>query len=69
MAALETVKEFDPDLEEWSSYVDRFEQLFIAHEIAGEKQRAILLSSVGPKTYSVLKYLLAREKQSTQSFE
>ena len=50
MAALGTVKEFDPDLEEWSSYVDRLEQLFILHEIAGEKQRALLLNSVGPKT-------------------
>ena len=57
-----TVKEFDPDLEERSSYIDRLEQLFIVHEIAGEKRRAILLSSVGPKTYSVLKDLLAPEK-------
>ena len=69
MAALGTVKEFDPDLEEWSSYVDRLEQLLIVHEIAREKQRAILLSSVGPKTYSVLKDLLAPEKPSTKSFE
>ena len=44
MAALGTVKEFDPDVEEWISYVDRLEQLFIVHEIAGEKQRAVLLS-------------------------
>ena len=69
MAALRTVKEFDPDVEEWSSYFDRLEQLFIVHEIAGEKQRAILLSSVGSKTYCVLKDLLAPEKPSTKSFE
>ena len=69
MAALGTVKEFHPDLKECSSYIDHLEQLFIVHEIAGEKQRAIFLSSVGPKTYSVLKDLLAPEKTSTKSLK
>ena len=44
MAALGTVKEIDLDLEKWSSYIDCLEPLFIVHETAGEKQRAILLS-------------------------
>ena len=69
MAALGIVREFDPDLEEWSSYIDRLEQLFIVHETTGRKQRAILLSSVSPKTYSVLKDFLAPEKPSAKSFK
>ena len=45
--------------EDWACYVERLEQFFIADDIIdAPKKRAVLLSGIGPSTYSVLRNLM-----------
>ena len=41
---------FNPDDQNWEEYVERLEEFFIANDIAGDKRRATLLTSVGAAT-------------------
>ena len=48
-----SVGEFHSDSEEWTVYVERVEQYFLANEITTEgKKRALLLSCCGASTYA-----------------
>lgn len=50
-----SVGEFKDKEDSWQFYIDRVEQFFIANEVDSEnKKKAILLSSVGAKTYKLL---------------
>ena len=54
---------FDPTQEEWREYAERLVHYFVANDIASEgKQRAILLTAVGPGTYRLLKTLASPKK-------
>eukprot|EP00795_Rhopilema_esculentum_P009037 gene9037-16680_t len=45
--------------EGWACYVERLEQFFIANDITeASKKRDVLLSGIGPSTYSVLRNLM-----------
>ena len=53
MSLLGSVGPFGRDTDNWTSYCERLEQLFLANGVAGEeKQRAVLLSACGPTTYA-----------------
>ena len=57
------VGEFKESEESWIQYVERLEQYFLANEITdGKKQRAILLSVCGSKTYGLLRDILQPKK-------
>ena len=45
--------------DDWPTYVERLEQYFQANNIANAKKVATLLTVVGPKTYSLMRDLLA----------
>ena len=63
MALYGTVGEFKESDESWTQYVERLEQYFLANEITdGKKQRAILLSVCGSKTYGLLRDILQPKK-------
>ena len=50
-----SIGEFQHTQEPWQSYVERLQQYFVANDVdAAEKQRAILLSIVGGKTYQLI---------------
>ena len=49
------VGEFDPNLEDWTSYTERLQQYFTANDVAEDKQRAVLLSGCGVATYCLIK--------------
>ena len=67
MATFGTVTPWDDNSEPWNVYCERMDEYFEANEITDEKrQRAILLSSVGPKTYQLIRNLLAPEKPATK---
>jgi len=58
-----TVDTFNEAEDTWQAYVERLEHFFTANEIVSEpKRKAILLSSVGPKTYKLLSNLVAPRK-------
>ena len=63
MATYGNVGEFKESEESWTQYAERLEQYFAANEIKDEKkQRAILLSVCGSKTYGLIRDLLQPQK-------
>ncbi|KAJ8041649.1 hypothetical protein HOLleu_12531 [Holothuria leucospilota] len=63
------VEPFDPDLEKWESYEERTIQFFLANDVTEDKKKvAVLLSSMGPKGYGLLKSLTTPTKPSTLTF-
>ena len=61
---------FDPAVEEWCEYTERFTHYFVVNDIvAVEKRRAIFLTAVGPTTYRLLKTLVSPSKLDEFRFE
>ena len=56
-----TLNEFNPDVETITKYLDRVLLYFEANEVAADKRVPILLSSIGPTTYSLICDLAAPE--------
>jgi len=66
MATYGTVGEFKESEETWTQYVERLEQFFVANDVETEaKQRAILLSVCGAKTYALIRDLLYITKETS----
>ncbi len=67
------IEQFDPAVEQWTQYVERLEQFFVANDVTGEdkkdKRRATFLSVMGRDAYNLLRSLIAPEKPSENSFE
>ena len=57
MAQTNLFKEFVPENEPISAYLERMELFFHAHEVGAEKHVAVLLSTIGSKPYGVLRSL------------
>lgn len=63
MATYGNVGEFKESEESWTQYAERLEQYFAANEIKdAKKQRAILPSVCGSKTYGLIRDLLQPQK-------
>ena len=70
MAHHGTIGEFDPGKEDWASYTERLQLYFMADDVDdANKQRAILLSVCGPKTYQLIRNLIAPAKPTDKSLE
>ena len=70
MATLGTIESFNPSIEDWNAYSERFEQYVIANDIKDEKKIvATFLTTIRSKTYNVLRDLLAPAKPSEVKFE
>ena len=52
------LSEFQPELESVKAYIERVKIFFLANEIEENKQLAVFLSTVGSKTYSLLRNLM-----------
>jgi len=59
MAQSSAFKEFVPEEEPISAYLERIELFFLAHGVAAEKQVPTLLSTIGSKPYGFLRSLAA----------
>ncbi|XP_060771406.1 uncharacterized protein LOC132882151 [Neoarius graeffei] len=65
-----TLTAFDSQAQTWEEYCEVLEHFFEANEIAdGGRKRAILLSSVGSKTYSLMRNLLSPDKPGAKSYK
>ena len=70
MAAHGKVGTFNESIELWSSYIERLGHYFVANDVKDDtKKRAILLSSYGVGTYTIIRNLLAPDLPSTKSFD
>uniref|UniRef100_A0A8C5DSV5 B-cell translocation gene 3 n=1 Tax=Gouania willdenowi TaxID=441366 RepID=A0A8C5DSV5_GOUWI len=54
-------------LEDWTIYVERFEQYCLANDIRDERKVAVLLSLMGAKTYNLLRSLTAPDKPADKT--
>ena len=70
MAAHGKFGTFTESVESWPSYIERLGHYFVANDVKdSNKKRAILLSSCGVSTYTVIWNLLAPDLPSTKSFD
>ena len=67
MATIGQTGEFNPEGEKISVYLERIQLVFTVNSIADETS-CCLLSVAGPKTYSLLRDLLAPTKPQEKSF-
>ena len=64
------IGEYNPDCDDWTEYVEQMEHFSSANDIEEEsKKKAILLSSCGTKTYSLIRSLVAPSKSGTKTFK
>ena len=64
-----SLEPFDPEIDNWLSYIERLEQFFDVNSIADEKKVATLLTVIGKKAYDLLRNLLAPEKPATKGYD
>ena len=69
-AVLGHIEPFDIQNDDWSLYIERLGQFYIANEITtNAKKVAVLLTVIGTKAYELLHSLLAPELPSTKSYD
>ncbi|XP_056098696.1 uncharacterized protein K02A2.6-like [Rhinichthys klamathensis goyatoka] len=69
-AMVGTLTAFDNQSQTWEEYVEVLGHFFVANGIEDEeKKRAILLSSVGSRTYSLMRNLLSPNKPGEKSYK
>lgn len=70
MAHFSKVTEFIAGKEIWSQYVERLEHFFAANGITDKaKMQSILLSSIGPDAYKLLRNLVSPAKPGEKSYK
>lgn len=70
VAMVGTLTAFDSQTQTWEEYVEVLGHFFVANGIGDEeKKRAILLSSVGSRTYSLMRNLLSPNKPGEKSYK
>ena len=69
MSQFRQLPECHSETEGITAYLERVELFFATNNVAGNKRVSIFLSSVGGKTYSLLRDLLALDKPSTKTLD
>ena len=62
------MENFDPKVEEWSTYVERLEMFCVVNNVPDEKRASNLLTLIGGKTYALLTSLTTPTKPTELSF-
>ena len=53
---------FNPDVDDWSTYVERLESFFVANDVKDKKKVTALITVIGTKAYSLLRYIITPAK-------
>ena len=69
MATVGKIREFNPQAETFSTYIERLELYFEANGVAEEKKVAMFLTLIGARNYTILKDAVAPEKPKDKSLE
>ena len=70
MSIVGAVGSFDPTTNQWVSYIEQMAEFFLANDIKEDRKKvAVLISTVGSKTYELLKDLCSPDKPNAKSFE
>ena len=63
------IGEYEPDLENWSQYVERLENFLVVNNITNaKKKRATFLAVVGPSAYRTLQSLVSPAKPNEMTY-
>ena len=62
------IEPFDEGPEIWTNYLERLEEYFAVNEIANDKKVSALLTLLGGKTHSLLRYLTSPDKPSVKDY-
>ena len=69
-ATFERIGEFEPDKEDWTSYLERLGHFLHANGIDDDdKKRSVFLSVIGPGAYKLLRSLLSPKKPGDKPFK
>lgn len=60
---------FDESAEDWTSYIERADEYFVLNGLPDEKKVAAIITSMGAKTYSILRKLTTPNKPSEKTYE
>ncbi|XP_030608895.1 uncharacterized protein K02A2.6-like [Archocentrus centrarchus] len=60
---------FDESGEQWATYIERFEHYVVANDIHEAKKVSVLFSVMGPKTYGLLRSLVAPVAPGTMTYK
>ncbi|XP_056138833.1 uncharacterized protein K02A2.6-like [Lampris incognitus] len=60
---------FEESSEQWATYIERFENYILANEIRDAKKVPVLLIVIGPKTYGLLRSLIAPDKPGEKTYD
>lgn len=63
------VEPFQVGTDDWEQYVERLQEYFIANNIEGDRKRAVLVTMIGAKAYSLLSNLMAPAKPATKTYD
>lgn len=59
---------FDDTVEDWSSYIERADEYFALNSLPEEKKVAAIITSMGAKTYAILRKLTTPNKPSEKTY-
>ena len=62
------IEQFNPESDDWEAYRERLDLYFIANGVEEEKKVAVLLTVAGPKTYALVRSLVAPDKPSDKPY-
>ena len=60
---------FNPEEEEWLTYVERLERLFIVNNVPEDRKAASLRTLIGGKMYALLKNITTPTKPTEMPFK
>ena len=63
------LSEFVAESKRMSSYLERVELYFLANNVQDDKKVAVFLSSIGAKTYKVLRSLVSPDQPNTKTLD
>ncbi|XP_068218294.1 uncharacterized protein [Palaemon carinicauda] len=55
--------------EDFDDYIERFDQFCLVNDIEDDRKKTLFLTVVGPKTYGLIKTLLAPNKPAEKTFQ
>ena len=64
-----SLQEFKPEQETITAYLERLKAYFDANEVPSAKRVPVLLSIIGPSTYSILRSLMAPDTPQSKSLD
>ena len=70
MATIGSVKNFNPQVDDWPTYIERLDHYFLANDVKDDaKKRSILLYVCGTPTFKLLRSLVKDGKLDSVSYE